>query len=143
VRKEEVMPSFERSRVTLRISGDLLIPSEITRMLGIEPTGAQQKGCKVIGPSTGQIRIAKTGLWWLEARGREPEDLCGQVEEILGKLTDDMRVWDDIGEAFQVDLFCGLFMGSGNDGMLIHAKYLLALAERGIDLSLDIYDSSD
>lgn len=136
------MPLLESSRASLRIVGDSLIPSKITQMLGSEPTGAQQKGDVITGRSTGRTRIAKTGMWWLEAEVREPGDLCGQIEEILGKLTNDLHIWCDVGSHFQVELFCGLFMGSGNDGVSIQAKYLMSLAERGIEMALDIYDSA-
>jgi hypothetical protein len=137
------MPSFERSRATLRIAGDLLVPDKVSRMLGSEPTDSQQKGDEILGQSTGQVRIARTGMWRLEAQTREPEDLCGQIDEILGKLTNDRDVWADIRRSFSIDLFCGLFMGSGNDGISLTPERLQALGERGIELALDIYDSTD
>lgn len=137
------MPFFERSRVTLRIAGDLLVPDKVSRMLGNEPTGSQQKGDEILGRSTSQMRIAKTGMWWLEAQTREPEDMCAQIDEILGKLTNDRDIWADIRRSFSVDLFCGLFMGSSNDGISLSPECLQALGERGIELALDIYDSTD
>lgn len=137
------MPSFERSRATLRIYGDLLVPDDITRILGGEPTGYQQKGDEILGRSTGQVRVARTGIWWVEAESREPGDLCGQIDEILGKLTKDPAHWEEICRNFSVDLFCGLFMGSGNDGISLSSKHLLALGERGIEITLDIYDSTN
>ena len=137
------MPSFERSRVTLRIAGDLLVPDKVSRMLGAEPTASQQKGDEIIGQSTGQVRIARTGMWTLRALTREPEDLCGQIDEILGKLTNDLAIWADVRRSFRMDLFCGLFMGSGNDGVSLPPDRLQALGERGIELALDIYDSTE
>lgn len=137
------MPSFERSRATLRISGDLLVPDKISLMLGSEPTNSRQKGDEIIGKSTGQPRIARTGIWRLEAKTREPEDLCGQIDEILGKLTNDWEVWAEVRRSFCVDLFCGLFMGSGNDGISLSPECLQALGKRGIELALDVYDSTD
>lgn len=137
------MPSFERSRATLRIAGDLLVPDKVSRMLGSVPTASQQIGDEILGQSTGQVRIARTGMWRITAQAREPEDLCGQIDEILGKVTNDLDVWADIRRCFTIDLFCGLFMGSGNDGLSLPPDRLRALGERGIDLALDIYDSTD
>lgn len=137
------MPFFERSRATLRIAGDLLVPDKVSQLLGSEPTGSRQKGDKILGRSTGQVRIARTGMWCLEAQSREPEDLCGQIDEILGKLTSDREVWADIRRTFSVDLLCGLFMRSGNDGMSLSSEHLQALGERGIELTLDIYDATE
>jgi hypothetical protein len=82
-------------------------------------------------------------MWRLEADLRRPADLCSQIDEIFGKLTSDLSVWKELGVLCKVDLFCGLFMGSGNDGISIGVKQLLVLAERGIELALDIYDSSE
>ena len=137
------MPFFERSSATLRITGDLLVPIRITQMLGSEPTDAQQKGDEILGRSTGQIRIAKTGMWLLESQTCKPEDLCGQIDEILGKLTNDRAIWAEIRRDCCIDLFCGLFMGSGNDGISLPPDRLMALGERGIELALDIYDAKD
>jgi len=111
-------------------------------MLGIAPTGSRQKGDEILGRS-GHMRVARTGMWWLEAQTREPEDLSGQIDEILGKLTKDSDVWAELRRSFSVDLFCGLFMGSGNDGISLSPEHLKALGERGIELALDIYDSVD
>ena len=137
------MPSFERSRASLRVMGDSLIPEEISRLLGSEPTQAQRKGEEIIGASTGNVRIAKFGMWRLIAEPREPEDLGDQIDELLGRLTGDLEAWAEIRTTCRIDLFCGLFMGSGNDAVLLRPKHLLLLGERGIELDLDIYDSSN
>ncbi len=136
------MPYFERSSATLRIAGDLLVPDKISSMLGSVPTHSQHMGDE-LGNSTGRVSIARTGMWRLEASDREPEDLCGQIDEILGKLTNDLAIWADIHQNFRVDLFCGLFMGSGNDGISLPPDRLQALGERGIELELDIYSSTN
>jgi Domain of unknown function (DUF4279) len=136
------MAQLDRSKATLRIMGDALLPDVITRSLGCEPTGAQSKGEELIGKTTGQVRVAKSGMWRLEAASREPEDLDGQIDELLSKLTADLDVWTQISNAFKIDLFCGLFMKLGNEGLSISPKQLAALGERGIELGLDIYDAS-
>ena len=37
----------------------------------------------------------------------------------------------------------GIFMGSSNDGLILSAKALQALGERGIALELDVYGLGD
>jgi len=137
------MGCIGHSLVSLRIFGDALRPVEITRMLGCEPTQAEYKDEEIHGRSTGRVRIARTGSWRLQAERREPEDLNGQIEEILGKLTADLDVWAGIGQRYRVDLFCELFMATSNDGMSLAPASLLALGQRGIELALDIYDAGD
>ena len=44
---------------------------------------------------------------------------------------------------YDVDLFCGLFMREGNEGLAISSKYLAELGARGIEIGLDIYAGDD
>jgi hypothetical protein len=134
------MPVIERSVVTLRISGDTLVPAEITQLLGAPPTEAETKGQEIIGHSTGHRCIAKSGMWRLCAADREPEDMDSQIQELLSLLTSDLSVWQKIAARYDIDLFCGLFMGDTNDGLILSPDSLLALGERRIELQLDIYD---
>ncbi len=88
----------------------------------------------------GRETIAKIGSWVLSSEHRTPEDLDGQVAEILGKLTQDLDVWAQLARRFEIDVFCGLFMRESNEGMTLSAKTVLALGTRGIELGFDIYD---
>ncbi len=119
--------------------GDALIPGEITAMMGAQPTYSQVNGEVLIGKNTGIKRIAKFGMWQMDTDRREPGDLDGQIQETLGKLTDDLDVWSEIGKRFEVDFFCGLFMAESNEGLSISSRTLALLGQRGIELDLDIY----
>ena len=137
------MGPFEYSQATLRIFGDSLVPEVVSGLLGCEPTASERKGEQIIGSRTGTMRVARTGHWRLQATRTEPEDLPGQIDELLGKLTDDMRAWAAIRETCRIDLFVGLFMNSGNNGLSVSPMHLLALGKRGIELGLDVYDQSE
>lgn len=136
------MAHLARSKAILRIFGDELVPEDITRLLAHEPSNAYTKGHVEVLRS-GQELTRKTGAWFLEATPTEPEDLNGQVAEILSKLNTDMASWEWIRQQFEVDLFCGWFMNRSNEGVSISAHTLKALGERGIELSLDIYGSDE
>lgn len=136
------MGVLDHSLATLRLFGDDLIPENLTALLGAAPTEACVKGQEIVGRSTGKMRIAKTGSWRLNADRREPEDLEAQIFELFDKLSGDMSVWASLSR-YKPDLFCGIFMGSSNDGLPLSAKALLALGQRGIALDLDIYDFDD
>jgi len=137
------MAHVQKSAVTLRIGSDDLIPDEITRLLGATPTRTETKGEKIVGRKTGKVRIAKMGVWRLNALDREPEDMDSQIQEILSQTTSDLAVWQSLSEKHQIDLFCGLFLGGSNEGMTLSAKSLAALGERGIEMGLDIYSGDD
>jgi hypothetical protein len=137
------MAQLQRSAATLRISGDDLQPAEITRLLGCDPSAAQTKGETIVGRDTGSARIVSTGMWRLFASKREPEDLDGQIAEILSKLTDDLNVWGSIAGTYRIDLFCGLFMGGSNEGLSLSPESMAALGLRHIELGLDIYGGDE
>ncbi|MCK4118390.1 DUF4279 domain-containing protein [Ralstonia pseudosolanacearum] len=137
------MAHLNRSKATLRIMGDDLDPEEISRLLGCKPTTAQRKDEAVVGGNAGRTRIAQFGMWRLKATPREPEDIDGQIAEILGQLSDDQEVWRAMGERYKVDLFCGLFMKSGNEGMSLSPSSLRALGVRHIEIGFDLYSPDE
>jgi hypothetical protein len=136
------MGIIRRSEVTLRIFGDELQPSEISRILGREPSQAREKGEVVKYPS-GRERTFACGSWFLTGESAEPEDLDGQIKWLVAQMTDDLEVWKTVTSAYDVDMFCGVFMQSGNDGLSISAETMLALGSRGIELDLEIYRPDD
>jgi len=130
------------SNIALRIIGDDLMPEEITALPGVSPTTAVIKGEKgkhIIGPKVGDVRVARSGMWILEAPDRELEDMNGQIREILSQMTDDLTVWQGITKRYRVDLFCGLFLSGDYGGVTLSPESLAALGERGIELGLCIY----
>ena len=114
------MNDVGHSEAVLRFFGDDLLPEAVSALLGAEPTSCVRKGEEIVGRSTGNIRIAPTGRWSLMAARREPEGLDAQVFEILNRLTSDLDVWQSLVR-YEPDLFCGIFMESTNDMLLLSA----------------------
>ncbi|MGU3776021.1 DUF4279 domain-containing protein [Burkholderia metallica] len=133
------MARLRKTMASLRITGDDLVPGEITRLLGCAPTDAHAKGEELVSRKTGQSRIARFGKWSLRTESREPGNLDAQIAELVAATTDDLNVWLAITTRYKVDIFCGLFMGRWNDGDSISTASLLALGARGIGLDLDMY----
>lgn len=136
------MAHLYKAVATLRIAGDDLIPSEVSKLLGAEPTLAREKGKEWLTPR-GKSRIAAFGQWHLNASDTEPENIDAQVAELLGKLTSDLGVWSKLSTHFEIDLFCGWFMQESNEGVAISPQTLKALGERGIMLGIDLYGPDD
>ena len=134
------MSELHHTAAALRIMGEDLDPGEISRLLGGEPTFAHRKGDQLVGRVTKRVRPAKSGMWSISVPDREPGDINGQITEILNPLSLDIGIWRGITDRYRADLFCGLFMGSSNDGLCISAESLLALGSRGIEIDFDIYD---
>ena len=137
------MAQVSRSKASLRFIGDSLVPEEITELLLCKPSAAYAKGDKRKIKATGRTVTYPRGAWRLQATEAEPENLNEQIAEIIGKLNPDLSVWKQLSEKYSVDLFVGLFMVHSNEGMDVSPKSLQLLGERGIVLSLDIYDGSE
>jgi hypothetical protein len=132
------MPYVARSAATLRISGEFLDPAEISAQLGAAPTSSHMKG-DVSRTRSGHEIVRKVGLWRLKATDRVPEDIDVQIRDLLSGLTQDLATWRVLSEAYEVDLFCGLFMDDSNEGLELSSGSLTALADRGVKLGFDIY----
>ena len=123
----------------LRIVGPDLQPEEISAILGFQPSRSEAKGETVQSRHGLDPRIAKNGVWRLEAEPTEPEDFDLQVVQLLSGLTKDLRAWQKLSERFKLHVFCGWFMKESNEGVDIKPNTLAALGSRGISLALDIY----
>ncbi|WP_411825403.1 DUF4279 domain-containing protein [Luteolibacter sp. AS25] len=136
------MACLHQSAIALRIVGDDLVPSDITDLLGATPDYSCAKGDTVVSKKTGKTRTLKSGMWQLKTQDCQPENINGQIREILERLTDDMAIWESLASQYHVDLFCGLFMNCSNEGLDFTAGSLSALGERGIKIALNIYAPS-
>ncbi len=137
------MGTLKYSQATLRIFGDDLIPEDVSNLLGAKATKSKKKGDEEVGKTSGKVRMAKTGSWHFHAEKSEPENLNAQIAEILSRLTSDLAIWEKLCKSYKVDIFCGLFMGNWNDGLSLTPEIMLALGQRRIALSLDIYNGAD
>jgi hypothetical protein len=136
------MAQIHHSAACLRISGDDLIPEEITQALRCTPTVAQRTG-ELIRYQSGRERVVKRGNWRLEAESAVPENINGQVRWLLSQVESDPKVWKALVHRFDADIFCGLFMQESNEGMSLAPDVMALLGERGIHLALDIYNAGD
>jgi hypothetical protein len=66
-----------------------------------------------------------------------------QVEDLLGRLTQDLTVWRELTQRYKADIFCGVWLRNWNRGMGLSPALMQRLAERGLELGLDIYADSD
>ena len=132
------MSELHETDATLRFFGDDLDPDEVTALLGQPPTHTCRKGdVRIL--RDGREHRERRGSWRRTVERRTPGDLDGQVAELLSGLTEDLAVWKTLSTRFQADVFCGLFMQEGNEGITLSPKTLEALGLRGLELDFDLY----
>ena len=127
-----------RLSVSVRIAGETLDPEEITRLMRVEPKFAAKKGARRRG-GAGTV-IQRTGIWTYGLTENSAEwELDDAIVTLLNRLPADLNLWRDLARAHQMDMFCGLFMGSENQGTVLRPETLRLLADRVLSLGLDIY----
>lgn len=133
------MAHMNRAVASLRIMGDDLDPEEVTALLCGSPSHTQKKGQPVHSTSDKPSWPANSGLWRKNAIETKPEDFDLQVRQMLNELTQDIGVWKALSTKYRMDVFCGWFMSSSNEGVEIKPETLFLLGQRGITLGIDIY----
>jgi hypothetical protein len=128
------MTVLSKTSASLRLFGDDLNPHEVTRLLGKEPSAAERRGD--VRPSG---HIVRRGRWSVKVARCVPGDLDGQIAGLLAGTTEDLAVWQRLTSAYDADIFCGLFLEEGNEGISLSPQTLRLLGERGIKLDFDIY----
>jgi hypothetical protein len=128
----------DRTVASLRFFGDYLDPDELTDLLDGQPTFGIKKGGTWL-TNRGNEKIAGNGSWRLNVASRTNGDLDGQIVELLSALSHDLVVWRSLAARFKADIFCGLFLQCGNEGVDLQPATLSMIGERGLTLSLDIY----
>ena len=125
--------------------GDDLIPGEVTQLLGCSPTHCQTRGLPVCGDDGRVLRTARSGAWHFTITPEEAgtADVEEVVLHLLNRLPSDCAIWQSLGDRFDIDLFCGLFMESNNRGFGLSPAACRELAERGIEIGFDIYCPHD
>lgn len=128
------MAAITEVTIRLRIFGDTLEPDEISRLLGCQPSQTVMKG-----ETRRSGFVERTTMWSLGFDRFVVGDLNQKLELLLSQISDDADVWRDLHQRFDADVFAGLFMNEGNEGVTLEPATMEALSRRGLSLGLDIY----
>jgi hypothetical protein len=124
--------------VTLRVIGDAVNVSLVSRMFGRRPSGAWSKG-EIIRTKSRRQYLAPTGVWNATIEGNRAEPLSRTIARLLRSIPAQPRVFREMGRRFKLDVLCGVFLDDYNRGFELPAILVQSLARRGLALSFDIY----
>lgn len=136
------MANIARSTISLRIFGADLDPIVLTLRLDAIPTAAAKTGDSY-NTKPGETRTVREGFWRLDFDDSSSIPLERIVTELLSTLTQDLQIWREISQTYHVDLFCGLFLETWNEGFTLSPDILKLLAERHIAIGFDIYGADE
>jgi Domain of unknown function (DUF4279) len=132
-------PNCAETFASLRLYGDQLVPEEISRLLGTDPSDSAPKGLQTASPS-GKSRIASTGRWILQScddvASANLEDHIAWLLDRLDKAGIEPDRLPGVGRA---DVFCYWSSASGHGGPELSPDVLARLARYRLPLGLDIY----
>jgi hypothetical protein len=132
------MDSLHRASATLLISGDSLVPDELTALLGVQPTLGIRKG-ETFRASHGEEIEARKGKWFFGGNWRSPPDLDEQISELLLALPSRTELWVELTSRFECWLSIGAYLGDWTGGITLAPATLKLLAERNLAIDLDLY----
>lgn len=128
--------------VQFRLSGQDLIPSEITDVAGLQPNQI-----RIVGTKRSERDVWRESLWSYDGVSGETSDHQGweSLEDGLNHLLDNLEVRKECLtpyiKRFAAIWWCGHFQSSFDGGPLLSAKLLRRLADFGVDLYIDNYFS--
>ncbi|MBB4615857.1 DUF4279 domain-containing protein [Novosphingobium taihuense] len=132
------MDNLQRAMISLLIDEDDLIPSEITALLGSEPSLGVSKGEKFLSHH-GKLIKAKTGKWQLHSGWKSPVNLDEEISLLLARLTDDHEVWGNLTARYHCYLSVGGYFEDWTGGITLSPDTLGALAARNLAIGFDLY----
>lgn len=126
----------------LHISGDDLIPEQVTELLGAAPTRSQTKGVPLLRDDGSFRYTPRFGRWTRELKPHETDewDITELIYLLFEGLPRDLATWNAIGALAKLRVSLGLSLPASNREFEFDPPVLRFLADRGVSVWFDIYD---
>ena len=134
-------PGCEETHAKLRIYPGSGTATEITDMLGVAPTGQQDKESLFATSRGGSWRAPLTG-WFLSSEGRVySKDLRDHVDWLLVKLRGAKSALSALQEieGTKVTVTCVWWSADGHGGPVLTPAQMRSFARLDLELALDVY----
>jgi hypothetical protein len=134
-------PHCADTYASLIFLGEALVPEDISRALGVQPSKTAFKGEVFVSPS-GKTRTAQTGRWLFESSGHvhssETEDHVNWLLDVVDRAGVTAASLPGVEVAW---VSCYWVSAYGHGGPAFSPRVLGRLAHHGIILSLDFYSA--
>lgn len=128
-------PLAYESAVSLRFSGEGLVPDEITQALGVQPQIAHRKG-ESLAPSL--TPPAPVGIWIYFADESGDRSLDDRILSLLQQLPQDLNIWHRLTAKHRGFISCGLRFDQQDCGQFLSAATLGIIGERRLAIDFDL-----
>lgn len=135
------MTSYIETTITFKITGDNLEPSEVTTLLGIEPSKSHRKGDK--WPTRPEHSYV-TGYWGLDSSLKSDSPLVDHLDYLLRILLPKAEsIHLLVEKGMQPCFYCGIFVSDCLDvSVLLEPDQLKSIADARCQLHLQFYVDS-
>jgi hypothetical protein len=129
----------DETRVTLAVYGEDLDPTEVTRLLGCQPTQVHRKGDKRHPTSVPY----QTGAWFFTLETKAPSGPDELIPLLLRQLPGDSAFWAGLRERYDVQIRVAIHTAGWNRGFDISPATAELIAATGASLGFDLYFYED
>jgi hypothetical protein len=131
--------------ISIGVSGDSLVPEEISAELRRAPDRAWQKGKPLFRKDGSFMRVPTFGAWFAELKREETDEWdCGEaILELFATLPSEPAIWRGLRERFTVLLRVGLSLQCSGCGFELSPDVLAYLADRRITAGFEVYSDSE
>jgi hypothetical protein len=137
----EIGGTLEESSVGINFTSDKLDRHEITKSLGVFPTKAWNPGEKHPIGNKGHTRITDWGMWYYDDT-RDSLELNDKLIKLFGRLNQDLTVWKDLTEKYEVWIDVAGYMRNWTRGFSLKSEVMQLLIERNLEIVFDVYYES-
>ena len=138
-KRGEIIAEFggppDESSFTLAVYGENLVPSDVSKLLGVEPTKSFERGYRRRPTS----RPMPHGAWFLEARTQRPGKPDELVRSVLMRLSVSEETWAELRTHYRAQLRMALHSSGFNQDFVLSSSTLQLIASAGLELIVDLY----
>lgn len=127
--------------ISLRFFSMTEHPTELTELLGIEPSSLHAPNSTHTQPDGTQITY-RHGSWLWVIRGATDAKIHEGIEYMLSCLPEDAALWQRLTAKYQADIFCEFAVPPQSCSFQLPVAVMRGLIQRNLPLNLDMTPGS-
>ena len=130
---------------SLHVTDKELVPEEITRLLGEQPTESQTKDIPLLREDGSVRRIPRFGRWSRTLRVEQTDewDVAEVVRMLFEGLPDSHDIWNQVAEQGEICVSLGLAVSTGSQDFAFDSELIKMLADRSAAVWFDVYRETE
>lgn len=137
-------PSPRKVNACFRLMHDSLIPTDISKILEIEPSLSHRKGDENISAKGKRIGVHLNGIWLLETTRTFAKNADEHIDFLYQKLKGKRKeIKTLIASGYCAEIICGWFASGENTAPCLNVQSIKKLAELEVEFWFDVYFANE